>query len=432
MHIFKYLLTTLLIFYASLAYASAEEALRLNRADAVDLALRQNHSLLAARTAIEEAGAYARYAGRLENPELRLGYSTDRAFNNEGEQTYSIGFEQRFPITNRLRLLKDVSAIEVRLAEAELLNEERLLIEDVESAFALVSSLNQRLELLDGMIRLQQDSMDFLERRVAGGEASTLDINQAQVSLFSVQQDIQNLTKERDRALASLRSLLGIEPAVALEILSSPSAAIRLPEMPALHGEVLHSHPEYALKSLLAEIARGETALANANQWADVGIEIFFEEERGFDAPEGLGQDRFFGIGLSIPLPLHDRNRGEIEASRARERQIRFEMSAVALRLQNEAEALRQNAQSTFQQAYEYKEQALSLVEQNLDDINDAYAAGLVDLGEVFRVQEQHLSIQTAQLELWHEFQQILIEWRAATARNLPSFSEGDLSDESP
>ena len=39
-----------------------------------------------------------------------------------------------FLITNRLKLLRNVSAIEVKLAEAELRNQERLLIRDVESA----------------------------------------------------------------------------------------------------------------------------------------------------------------------------------------------------------------------------------------------------------------------------------------------------------
>jgi hypothetical protein len=45
-------------------------------------------------------------------------------------------------------------------------------------------------------------------------------------------------------------------------------------------------------------------------------------------------------------------------------------------------------------------------------------------------VQEQHLNIQTAQLELWHELNQILIEWRAATASDLPNLSNKDLSNE--
>lgn len=430
MHTYKYLLATLFIFYASLTHATSESALKLTSRDAVTLALQKNQSLMAARSAIEQAGAYSQYAGRLDNPELKLGYASDRTFNDEGERAYSIGFEQRFPITNRLKLLKNVSAIEVKLAGAELRDQERLLIRDVESAAELISSLNQRLSLLDGMIGLQTDFADFLETRIQNGEASTLDLNQARVSLFSVKQEIQNLTKQRDVALGSLRSLLGLEPDTELEILTEQTRLLRLPEMATLDGEILLSHPEYQLKATLGEIARSQTALAKANRWADIAVEVFFEEERSVDEPDGLGRDRFFGIGVSIPLPLHDQNRGEIRASRYRELQIQHELNAVTLRLKNEAETLKRNTAATYRQASKYQEDAVSLVEQNLKEIKNAYAAGQVDLGEVFRVQEQHLTIQSTQLELWHELKQLLIEWRAVTARNLTTSANGDLSNE--
>ena len=203
MHTYKYLLTTLFIFYASLVYATPESSLKLTSQGAVALALQKNQSLQAARSAINEAGAYSQYAGRLDNPELNLGYASDRAFNDEGEQSYSIGFEQRFPITNRLKLLKNVSAIEVKLAEAELLNQQRLLIRDVESSMALIASLDKQLSLLSGMIRLQEEFAAFMEKRIDAGEASTLALNQVRVALFSVKQEIENRTKERNRALRS-------------------------------------------------------------------------------------------------------------------------------------------------------------------------------------------------------------------------------------
>jgi cobalt-zinc-cadmium efflux system outer membrane protein len=430
MHIYKYLLTTLLIFPASLALTAPESSLKITSRDAVALALQKNQSLQAARATIDKAGALSQYAGRLDNPELKLGYSSDHAFNDEGEQSYSIGFEQRFPITNRLKLLKNVSAIEVKLAEAELLNQQRLLIRDVESSMALIASLDKQLSLLSGMIRLQEEFAAFMEKRIDAGEASTLALNQVRVALFSVKQEIENRTKERNRALGDLRSLLGLEPDRELEVLADSVQMPTLPEMEAFNLDDLRQHPEYQLRALLADIAQEQTSLAKASRWADIAVEIFFEEEKSVDEPEGLGRDRFFGIGVSIPLPLRSNYRGEVEASRFREKQIYHEMNAMSLQLQNDAEALRSNAAAAYKQASSYKESALKLVEQNHKDINAAYAAGLVDLGEVFRVQEQHLNIQTAQLELWHELKQILIEWRAATARNLSTHSIGDLSNE--
>jgi len=430
MHTYNYLLTTLFIFYATLANATPESSLKLTSQGAVALALQKNQSLQAARSAINEAGAYSQYAGRLDNPELNLGYASDRAFNNEREQSYSIGFEQRFPITNRLKLLKNVSAIEVKLAETELFDQQRMLIRDVESSMALIASLDKQLSLLNGMIRLQEEFAAFMEKRIDTGEASTLALNQIRVALFSVKQEIGNRTKERNRALGDLRSLLGLEPNRELEVLADSVQMPTLPEMEAFDLDDLKQHPEYQLRALLADIAQEQTNLAKASRWADITVEIFFEEEKSVDEPEGLGRDRFFGIGVSIPLPLRSNYRGEVKASRFREKQIYHEMNALSLQLQNDAEALRSNAAAAYKQASSYKESALKLVEQNHKDINAAYAAGLVDLGEVFRVQEQHLNIQTAQLELWHELKQILIEWRAATARNLSTHSIGDLSNE--
>lgn len=421
MHTCKLLLTTLLVFNAPFSYATTINALQLNSREAVDLALRNNNSLQAARATIATANASSKYAGRLENPELRLGYTSDRAFNDEGERAYSIGFEQKFPVTNRLKLLKSISSIEVQLAQAELLNQERLLIRDVESAVELVASLDQRRALLDGMIALQEEFAGFLEKRIENGEASTLDLNQVQVSLFSVKQEIQKLTKERDRALGSLRAMLGMEAGAGLDIIPDQIQLTSRPIMEALDGEALQLHPEYQLRLLMAEVASEHTAIARAGRWADIAVELFFEEERAVDEPFGLETDRFFGIGVSIPLPIHDRKRGEIAASRFREKQIQHEIAGTALRLQNEAETHRRNAEATYRQAATYKEKAVSLVEKNLEEISNAYAAGQVDLGEVFRVQEQHLHIQNAQLELWHELKQLLIEWRAATARNLPN-----------
>jgi cobalt-zinc-cadmium efflux system outer membrane protein len=430
MHDYNFLLATLLIFYAPMAQAKPSGELQLSSSDAVMLALRDNQSLAAAKATIEEASAYFRYAGRLDNPNLNIGYDSDSAFNNEGEYAYTIGFEQRFPVTNRLKLLKNVSALEVQLAESEFRNQQRLLIRDVELAVDTITSLDHRLSLLKEMVELQVGFAAFLQERIQVGEASILDLNQVQVAQFAVKQGVQNLTKERNIAISELRSLLGQGQNIEIEILPTQSEHIALPPMTDLNGERLNAHPEYQFKTLLAEVAKGKTAIAKAERWADIAIEIFFEEERSVDEPVGLETDRFSGIGVSIPLPLHNRNRAEIQASRLRERKIYHETAALKLRLENEANTLRRNAEATYLQLTKYKESAVGLVEQNLEEINRAYAAGQVDLGEIFRVQEQRLEIKTAQVALRHELNQTLINWRAATASNLSNLPITDISNE--
>ena len=85
------------------------EALTVSKEQAVVRALQQNPALNAARTTIDRAEGNRQQAGRWANPELSIDYATDRTFNDEGEYGYSVGFEQRFPVTNRLRLQKSIA-----------------------------------------------------------------------------------------------------------------------------------------------------------------------------------------------------------------------------------------------------------------------------------------------------------------------------------
>ncbi|MGL5020239.1 MAG: hypothetical protein ACRDBP_19035, partial [Luteolibacter sp.] len=70
----------------------------------------QNPDLAAARLRIQEALGRANHAGRLANPELETGVEHNPNFR---EGRFEIGFIQRFPITGRLRLEKEISLTEL-------------------------------------------------------------------------------------------------------------------------------------------------------------------------------------------------------------------------------------------------------------------------------------------------------------------------------
>ena len=148
MYRFSKLKITLIIYIVFTAHSVRGEVkphLSINKEQTVHLALQKNKDLAAARLTIERAKARHTQAGKWENPELKLGYSSDLAFNNEGESAFEIGFEQRFPITNRLRLLKDIANVEISLAETEILNQERLLIREVEGVVTNLAYIEQQL-----------------------------------------------------------------------------------------------------------------------------------------------------------------------------------------------------------------------------------------------------------------------------------------------
>ena len=71
----------------------------------------QNSELAAARFRIDEATGLAKQSGRLANPTFDTGISRQTR-NNDG--SIEIGFTQKFPLTNRLRIEKDISATEIQ------------------------------------------------------------------------------------------------------------------------------------------------------------------------------------------------------------------------------------------------------------------------------------------------------------------------------
>jgi outer membrane protein TolC len=406
------------LIYSSL-FGETKTPLSIDQNQAISLALSNNKSLNAARTTIEQARAKYKQTGKLENPEVILGYSTDQAFNNEGESALEIGLEQRFPITNRLRLLKNIAEVEISLAETEILNQERLLAMETADTVLELVYIKAQLKLRESLIELNQRFASFIDSRIQTGEASSIEVNQVKIELYSVKQEVQQLRNRRMEQLSILKRILGLEDQVIIQIDKSLVLPDSFAELSAFSQEMLEQHPEYRLKDLLYRIADEQISLAMTERWGDIGLGLHFSNEKGVDEPEGLGTDRFFGVSISIPLPLNNSYRGAIEEKRSYKHQIKNEIEAISLNIHGEAELLRQKATSLYSQAYEYNKNLNRLVDQNLEDMNTAYSAGQISLTDLFRSQEQRLKIQSTYLSMVHEFERALNAWKATTGINL-------------
>lgn len=409
----------LIVSIISSLYAESTTGHSLSKERAIRIALEQNKHLLAARQTIEQAEARRQIAGKWDDPELSIEYSNDWLFNDEGESTFGIAFEQRFPISKRVGLQKDISDIEIQLARAEIANFERILIRDVELAINDIAHIDAQLGLRHSLVALNTEFANFVESRIETAEASELDANQVKIELYVIEQEIQNLKNERESRVSSLRTLLGQEPQFELilsETFQLLDSALQ-PEAATLNS--LDSHPEYRIRQLLLDITAKEAELALRGRWDDITLGFGFENERSVDEPSGLGTDRFLGVSVSIPLPIRKRYEPAVRENVSRQNQMRAQLEATALELRNQANALSAKALSLYQQAEHYEKSVTKLVERNLEQMNSAYGAGLINLNQLFRSQERRLKIQSAYLTMVHDYQQAVVEWHAATAQNI-------------
>ncbi|MDG2170012.1 MAG: TolC family protein [Opitutales bacterium] len=393
----------------------AQERLTLSKETAVALALQNNMSLAAARITVEQAEARRTQAGRLSNPELKIDYANDRTFNNEGEYRLGIGFEQKFPVTKRLSLLKQIADIEIELAQSEIQNHERYLRREVETNVLIIAQTTEQIELRESQILILQQLAEFVESRVRIGEASNFEVNQIKLELFSVHEEIHELENDRTEEIGHLRHLLGLALDTPLQIdyaYTKPKAAKQLP---TVTDSLLREHPAIRQKRLLAQIAGSQTTWAMANRWEDITVGLFLNNNRGVDQPIGRKTDNFLGLTLKVPMPIHNNNQGRIAERRLQQRQFELELEALVLEKRSSAHTLEIKMTNLYKQIDEYEAEVTELVDQNLRDMNDAYESGLISLTELFRTQEQRLKIEIFQLTLLHDYEQSLVDWTATT-----------------
>lgn len=421
MHRFSLLfrLIVAVLFIASPMRGELQTKHNLTRSQVVEIALQGNKTLQAARSLIEQAAARREGAGLRASPEVTFNYSTDWVFNDEGQASMGVAFEQRFPVTKRLSILKDIAEVEIELAKTEVQNQERLLVRDVELLCNEIAYINAELGLYHSLVENDKAFADFVESRIQMAEASPIEANQVRIELYILEQEIEHLETDRTRLLETLRARIGFEVG---EIIVLSDRLVLGQEAPVFHDfcrEDLDTHPEYRLRNLMLEVADKRESLAMASRWGDISLGLGFKEERSVDEPLGIGNERFLGLSVSVPLPLKRRSESLVKESVWFRRQMEQMQEATSLELRSKARAMREEASHLYHQSLEFQEKITSLVDLNLEEVSKAYAAGLISLNDLFRTQGQQLKIQSAYLEMVRDYEQALVEWRAATARNL-------------
>ena len=367
----------------------------------------QHHPGLAtARLTVAEAQGRLTQAGRLENPEAGLSFQHDDRFR---EGTVAVSFDQKFPLTARLRLEKELSAKAVTAAELEVSDATRKLVAQAQSLAVKLLSLEKQRTLRQQQADLAQKLSTFAATRAAAGELSALDAAQAQVDAQRSLLDGRVLETERISLLGELKPLLGLTAGEELTL----KGELPAPVLPG-PSQAWQQRPDYRLARLKEEAAQIGIRHAQAGKWQDVNAGVFVEGERMEDAPDGLQRTPFFGLRVSVPLPLWNKNEGRIQEQTATAQRVVLETQALALTIQNEAAAARADMQAQLALASDTKDKLLPLVLEQTTRLEKAYEQGQTDLLTVLRAREQRLQLEAAVLNAQRDFHLARVRFEAA------------------
>ncbi|MEY3895229.1 MAG: hypothetical protein RLZZ214_748, partial [Verrucomicrobiota bacterium] len=328
---------------AVLALASMVYPLRAEPAVVVSLASvgsrirAQNPELAAARLRIQEAVGRMNQSGRLANPELESGVEHNPNFR---EGKFEIGFTQRFPVTGRLKLEKEISLTELHASAAEVREVERQLTGQAREAVVKILASRQRRELVREQSRVSGEFAESLSDIAAKGEGSMLDAGQAKLDAASLALETRQLDAAETALVGGLKPLLGMRPGEVLSVGGSLSEPI----LPAT-GADPSRRPDLQMAKLAAAAAAQGVTLEQARRYDDVEGGLFAGAERTEDAPDGYDNEAIIGLRLKIPLPLWNKNEGAIQEAEAKQQRKQMEAVALSRSIQLEAETARTEMQ---------------------------------------------------------------------------------------
>ena len=355
-----------------------------------------NPDLAAARLRVAEATARAKQAGLPANPEIESEFRHDPSFREGGME---IAFTQRFPVTARLRLEKDVSLTELKASEAEVREVERQIIAKAREAVVKVLATRQRRELLREQVGVSKEFADFLSGVAAKGEGSALDAGQAKLEATSLSMEIRQLDASEAALVGELKPLLGMRPGESLSV----SGSLPTPSLPSVAVDP-ERRPDFQAAKLNAQAAAQGVALEQARRYDDVEGGLFAAAERTEDVPEGYENEAIIGLRFKIALPFWNKNEGAIQEAEARKERKEKEAIALGRGIRLEAEAARAEMAEWTRLIGEIDSTLLPLADEQSKLAEDAYRNGQGEIQSVLRSREKRLQLSAAKLDALREF----------------------------
>ena len=406
----KFILYSLLLFSIQVQLLLGEQALPIVTLDNVSHFIRkQNPDLAAARMLIKEASGRLAQSGRLSNPELQSSIEHNSRLR---EGRIEIGISQKFPITNRLQLEKDVSLSELEAAKAEVRETERKLIGRSRELVVNLQASRERRKLLSELIGVSTEFAEFLNKAAEKGEGSTLDAGQAKLETAILSVEIPQLQAREAALMGELKPLLGMrisDPMYVGGDLGDPTLPTK-DLKPAMR-------PDLKAATLTSQAASQQVELEKARRYADVEGGLFFAGEGAEDAPGGYEDEAIIGFQFKIALPLWDKNEGAIQEAKARKKRKDLEVDALRRNINLAAQSTRDEMTKWKRLIEEIDETLLPLAEQQTKFAEEAYRNGQGEIQSVLRTREKRLQLAASKLDALKEFHLARVRHKTALGR---------------
>jgi outer membrane protein, heavy metal efflux system len=389
--------------------------------DAIQMALRHNHDLLALRSTIQQSEAEEVTANLRPNPVLLSDwqflpifqpsqFSADYLDNTaQFDLGVSYLFERGKKRQHRLRAARDLTAV----TRSQVADNERGLAFSVSALFINVELAESTLELAKQDLKSFQDTVNISQARYNAGDIGEGDLLKIKLQMLQFQTDVSAAQLARVQGLSDLRQLLGYE-----SIAPDYDVAAAFDYQPVkgnlddFQAKALQSRPDLRAAQQGVTAANSQRALQQAIGKRDVTAEINYTHIGYLNDVSLFGQ---------MQMPIFDRNQGEIAragfAITQAQEQERFANGQVLTDVRDAFENLRTNDQVVGL----YRSGYLDEAQQSRDISEYAYRHGAASLLDFLDAERTYRSIQLAYRQALASYLLALEQLRQAVGtRSLP------------
>jgi outer membrane protein, heavy metal efflux system len=410
------------LLYAKATFGQAAKGpVRISLDEAIQMALQHNHTLLAARTTIQQSEAEETTANLRPNPVLfsDLDYlpafassaqnSTYLRDSVEADMGLSYLFERGKKRQHRLQAAKDVTA-QTRSTVAD---NERQLVYNTASLFIGVQLAESTIDLAQQDLQSYEKTVELSERRFKAGAISEDDHLKIELQLLQFQSDVAQAELARVQALAGLRQALGYESVsadydVAGDFEYQP---VRL-KLEDLQLAALKNRPDYRAAEQGVTAANSQYELQKAIGKQDVTAQVNYSHVNGINAASIFG---------SIPLPIFNRNQGEIARTKFAITQAQEQQKAASDQVITDVVDAYEGLRVNDRVVALYRGGYLDIAQKDRDIAEYAYKRGAASLFDFLDAERSYRATQLAYRQALAAYLTSVEQMREAVGlRNLP------------
>ena len=397
----------------------AEPAGELTLRQALALALTRSPELAAVSYDIRIGEARILQAKLLPNPEAEftsenIAGSGEYSGANLSENTLLLGQLIELGGKRRARVREAASGRD--LAGFDYETKKREVFLKTAQDFIDVLALQRRVAINEQLVRLANDFIPVVVKRIEAGKASNLEKTRFDVAIGSARIDLEQAKHDLVAARQRLASRWGsLKPRFA-SVVGNLDATPATASLDVLAGR-LAANPRLARFG--AEVAQREAALAREKAAAVPDVTL-----RAGGRQINEANDTTAVLGFSVPLPLWNRNQGNIRAARERIDRADAEQAAVAAELMTELTEGYENIERARAAITILRENVLPGSEEALKATTEGFEAGRFSYLDVLEARRTTGAARTQYLQAITDYHKALHVVEALTAdpraHNLP------------